>query len=277
MRKLLACVLILLFIMPACLAQTGVFRALSAGIVHYDDGRVRGGGLNSTQGVYDALSRAFGNSGGFISTMGLDFTKDELLYAISETFREAQGADVSLVYINAHGGAQSGTSWIETREGERLTAQELERTLRGIPGTVILLIDCCNSGGFIGEDSFEEHFAMAFRQNAFASDKYLVCASCTGEENSYRVASKNMEEENLSTAFARALCEGLGWDLVGDRSTSLKADADRDRRVTFAEIGAYVKRRCMYYLSASSKEVQTVCIWPDTGALILASRAVDIQ
>ena len=123
MKKLLACALILLFIMPACLAQTGVFRALSAGIVHYDDGRVRGGGLNSTQGVYDALSRAFGNSGGFISTMGLDLTKDELMYTISETFREAQGSDVSLVYINAHGGGilvHDGTFyWFGEHKGER--------------------------------------------------------------------------------------------------------------------------------------------------------------
>ena len=277
MKKLIACALILFFVMPACLAQTGVFRALSAGITHYDDGRVRMGGLNSTQGVYDALSRAFGSGGGFESAIWLDLTKEELLEAVRKTFQDAQAEDVSLLYINAHGGAQNGLNWIETREGARLTAPELERTLRHIPGTVILFIDCCNSGGFIGEADFAGEFTESFRMNAFASDKYLVCVSCTADENSYRVASKNLEEENLSTAFARSLCEGLGWDLIGDRSTSLKADADRDRRVTFAEISAYARKRCMYYLSASSEEVQTVCAWPDTSAFILASRTVDTQ
>ncbi len=273
MKKLLYCLIALIMLQPVCHAQTGVYRALSAGIAHYDDGRERVGGVNSTQGVYDCLSRAFGSGGGFISAMRTDMDKAELFTAIALHFAEAGADDVSLIYINAHGGSQCGISWIETREGERVTAAELESCLRKIPGRVILLRDCCNSGGFIGnEGEFAGGFETAFGLNSFASSKYLVCVSSLQSENSYRVASGKSDEDSVSTVFSRALCEGLGWDLIGDRSTALKADADHDRMVTFSELVSYVRRRGMFYLSGSKTSAQTANAWFSDPGFALADR-----
>lgn len=268
-KRLFACVLLLAMMMPACHAQTGTLRALSVGIARYEDGRVRTGGVNSTQGMYDALSRAFGVNGSFQGDLALDTTKQQLLDLISETFSEAEEGDVSLLYINAHGGAQGGISWIETREGARLTAWELERTLRKIKGRVVLLIDCCASGGFTG---FAGAYTGGFTANFLASDKYMALVSCALDENSYRVSAKDAREAYVSTAFSRAVCEGLGWDLINDRSTSLKADADRDRSVSLSELYSYVLRRAGFYLSGSSEAVQTASLYPEACAFIIASR-----
>lgn len=36
-------------------------------------------------------------------------------------------------------------------DGSRLTAQALELALRQVPGVVVVIIDCCQSGAFIGK------------------------------------------------------------------------------------------------------------------------------
>lgn len=273
MKKTLLCTILILTLMPVCLAQTGVYRALCVTNAHYDDGRVRLGGLNSAQGMYDCLSRSFGSQGSFISSLGVDMEKAVLLDYIGTAFSEAQEGDTSLFYINAHGGYQLGVAWLETREGGRIYAHELEERLRSVPGSVILIIDACNSGAFMGSASeFSAAFSAAFASDSFASDKYTVITSCFSDENSYRVTADTAIEKNIATVFARSFCEGLGWDLISDRSTALKADADHDRRVSVNEICAYVRRRCMFYLNASRFSIQTLNASVSNPALILADR-----
>ena len=273
-KRLLSLLLILLILHGSCTAHAetvSVYRSLCVGISSYADGRTRQGGRNSVQGVYDALARAFGGRNGVVSTLLNDLTREELLLAIEDTFRDADENDVSILYLGGHGGSQGGISWVETADNDILTAGELERITRSIGGRVILLIDCCNSGSFIGEEGFESGFETAFHMNSFSRDKYLVLTSCTGEENSYRVTAGEMTEESMSTAFARALCEGLGWDLVNDRAVSLRSDSDGDRTVTFTELYLYTRRRCMYYLYGSSV-YQSVCVSPEGDAFLMASR-----
>ncbi len=266
MKKKFLCFLLLTILLPVCHAQTGTFRALLISNAHYDDGRVRLGGLNSAQGMYDCLSRCFGSRGSFISSLAADMEKDALLENIRYTFSEAQDEDVSLLYINAHGGIQNGFCWIETREGDYITPEELEALLRPVPGKIILLVDACNSGGFIGSQSkYADLFSAFFTQNAFASDKYLVITSCCRDEESFRVSSDKAVEKSVATVFTRSFCEGLGWDLINDHSTPLKADANRDRQVDAVEIISYLRRRCMFYLAGSSRYEQSIrfsCLQP---------------
>ena len=269
---LLTALLILLICVPARAETVQAYRALCIGITDYKDGRARQGGINSTQGVYDALSRSFGGRNSYESEFCLDPGKEELLLTIENAFRAADENDISIIYINAHGGTQGGISWIEAADTLVVTAGELERVTRQIPGRVVLLIDCCNSGGFIGTMGvYASGFESAFSMNSFSRDKYLVLTSCTGEENSYRVTAGEMTEESMSTAFARALCEGLGWDLVNDRAVSLRSDSDGDRTVTFTELYLYTRRRCMYYLYGSGV-YQSVCVSPEGDAFLMASR-----
>lgn len=273
MKKL--CCLLALLLMMAARAES--INLLCVGITSYDDGTRRVGGINATQGVFDA----FVNAGECASAeKQLDLTKAELV-ALLESVPDTR-AEMTVIYINAHGGAQDGLNWIETREGARLTPAELESAVRKRPGRVVLLIDCCNSGGFIGEadfaDAFSSGFMSAFYQNAnpggsfFASSKYLVCTSCSFDQNSYRIANSSLTEENMSTVFARALCDALGWDLIKDRPARPAADINRDHSVTFTEMCLYTRQRCRYYLSFSTPARQTVMYTEGADAVLITRR-----
>lgn len=247
-----------------------IYRALIVGISSYADGRERTGSVNTTQGMADALSQARYDGSGYFTDMRLDITKPELFKAIKQAFAGAQRADVSLFYINCHGGLRAGVAWLETSEGAKVSARELELALRAIPGNVIVIIDCCNSGAFIGEaeraDSFESGVHAAFMRgygkNAFASSKYKVLVSSSYDQNSYRIASNSPATEgNMSTVFARALTEGLGWNLIKDKTSSMKADLDKNRQITLHEAYLYAYKRCMYYLKDYTAR-QSAMVWP---------------
>jgi uncharacterized protein YjdB len=118
------------------------YRALLMGEQRYEDGRLRTGSINTTQGMADLLANS-GVPGGYKVTMKLDSTRKELVQAIQSAFEGAAPTDVSLFYINCHGGYDSGRAWLELHDGSRITAGQLEQMLRKIPGTVIVMIDCC--------------------------------------------------------------------------------------------------------------------------------------
>ncbi|MBQ3078808.1 MAG: Ig-like domain-containing protein [Clostridia bacterium] len=248
-----------------------IYRALAVGISSYPDGRSRMGCVNTTQGISDALSHTAYSSSGYLTDMRLDLSKSELSFAIREAFFGASESDISLFYINCHGGTQSGLAWLEMYGGEKLYAHELERMLRDIPGIVIVIIDCCNSGAFIGSssepDKFSDGIVGAFSSSQgsggrFASSKYKLLVSSSFDQNSYRIApSPPATEGTMSTVFALSLAEGLGWNITKDKSGSMKADIDRDRQITLHEAWLYTMKTCMAYLKNSTAR-QTVQVWP---------------
>ena len=73
----------------------------------------------------------------------------------------------------------------------------------------------------------------------------------TGDTYTATVTNVGEDESGVATVLARSLAEGAGWDLIRDKKTQLKADANGDGQVTFAEIYQYTARRVEYYLSGS--------------------------
>ena len=252
-----------------------VYRALTVGIATYENERERTGCINTTQGMSDALSRS---GDGYLTEMRLDLTKNELFMAIKETFSGASENDVSLFYINCHGGVTAGTAWLEMRYGSKVTAMELERELRKIPGTVIVIIDCCQSGAFLegemGESAFATKMISQFTgesggKNAFAFQKYKLLVSSSESQNSYRISSSSpATEQNMSTVFARSLTEGLGWNLIKDKKGALKADIDNNRQISLHEAWLYTMKRTMSFLNKSTAR-QTVGVWPRGDTFII--------
>ena len=245
------------------------YRALVLGEMNYESGRTRLGGLNTAQGVADMLARQSVNGRRYEVTVQMDSTRESLLTVIDETFAAAKDCDVSLFYINCHGDCDD-TAWIELHDGTRVTAAQLEQLLRGIPGRVVVIVDCCRSGAFLGGGEAADRFTSAvcdafrgFASSGFAADKYLVITSAGVDEDSYRRSfGSDTDEDSMATIMARSLCEGAGWDLIGDRVCTLKADADRDRVVTLQEIWQYTHRRVLYYLEGTGV-TQTVRVWPE--------------
>ena len=245
------------------------YRALVLGEMNYESGRTRLGGLNTAEGVRDMLLRQSVNGRGYEVTMQIDSTRERLLALIEETFAAAKDRDLSLLYINCHGDFDD-TAWIELHDGTRVTATQLEQLLRPIPGRVAVIVDCCRSGAFLGgpeaADRFTSAFCDAFRggpASAFAADKYLVLTSAGIDQDSYRRSfGASTDEDSMASIMARSLAEGAGWDLIGDRVCTLKADADRDRVVTLQEIFQYTHRRVLYYLEDTGV-TQSVRVWPE--------------
>ena len=264
--------------------RRSIRRALVVGMAAYSDGRTRMGCVNTTQGISDALSQSRFSSSRYLTDMRVDLTREELLNAIDEAFSGAAECDVSLFYINCHGNSLGGVAWLETSDGGKITPRELEQALRRVPGQVVVIIDCCFSGAFIGQaahaDEFSRGVISAFSQdaantksNAFSSSRYRVLVSSSFDQNSYRIASSSpVTESGMSTVFARALAEGLGWDLMKDKTVTLKADLDKNRAISFTELYQYCQKRCMYYLTRSpaSTSRQSVQAWPESSPFILA-------
>ena len=248
-----------------------VYRVLALGEQRYEDGRVRVGCINTTQGVSDLFrNQAYGAE----VTTRLDSTRAEAITAIRKTFRDALPTDISIFYINCHGGVAGGEPWLLFHDGTRLTGEQLERELRKIPGIVVLLVDCCNSGSFISQKDARD-FAGRMRQifspgddSRFLSSKYRILVSAGSSQDSYRIGYGEAIENNRATVFSWSLCEAGGWDLMGDKAMRLRADDDQSRKVTFSEAARYVEKRVRQYLSGTGKR-QDVQVSGEDSTLVL--------
>ncbi len=251
------------------------YRVLLMGEQRYTDGRVRTGSINTTQGLADVFARQKYDSGAPKVTVKLDSTRDEAIVAIREAFAGALETDVSILYINCHGGLTGREPWLEFHDGSRLTAAHLERVLRRVKGTVVLMIDCCQSGSFISgtaERRFERRMSQVFNPASaprFASSKVQLICSASSTQDSYRISADGTNTENaMATVFGRGLCEAGGWDLIADKPTRLRADLNQDQKVTLFEAYLYVRRSVTNRLSRANVR-QDVQLHPMGSNLVL--------
>ena len=265
-------------------------RALIVGQQMYEEGvnSVRVGSINTAQSVSFLLQSQNVDGESYETTVLLDSGRAQTLAAIRTAFAEAEEGDISLFYITCHGYYAHGMSFFELYDGSVIAARDLERELRKVPGTVVVIADCCGSGGLIGRASSMEDFNRGIVQvfsgyvgaPSFAGSKYKVIASASLDQDSYRISfDENVTESDMATVLARALCDGAGWSLGGSRRAALRADADYDRQITFGEIGAYLVRRVPWYLNvagelagSSTPYTQNVQIYPAGDPLVLFGR-----
>ena len=252
------------------LAAQPKYRALLVGEQDYAPTveSVREGSAKSVTSVNSLLNTMSYSDGGYFTVETLmDGSRDEVLAAIREVFAEAREADTSLVYITCHGYYRAGMTFFLMADGSVLSAADLERELRRIPGEIILLLDCCGSGGVIGEAGTTEdlldgvmHIFQGAVGNASArGSKYRIIASAHLDQDSYRIG---FGENGMSTVFARALCDAAGWNMDRSAPSSLNADVDYDGAITLSELGNYLLKRVTWYLNRAGAYAQTVCIYP---------------
>lgn len=230
-----------------------IYRALVLGEENYLDGRVREGNRNTTEGVAELLMAQSIDGAAYQVRMQIDSTLAEIRRGISLAFYGATENDVSLLYINCHGDADDSGAFLELHDGTHISPELLRGLLLDIPGQVVVILDCCQSGTFIGRGVDTQAF------DALSQGRFLVLTSSAAGQDSYRLRFTGGEEEDgVATVLARSLAEGAGWDLIRDKKTQLKADANGDGLVTFAEIYQYAARRVRYYLTGSgvSQDVQ---------------------
>lgn len=260
------------------------YRALLVSEENYpfEENTVRTGSKASMQAIADLLETAEFADASFVARRAEDLSKAELIAEIRSTFRNATPLDVSLLYITCHGSYEGGMSFLELSDGSSISARDLERELRAVPGTVIVLVDSCGSGGAIGAASEYENFAKgitgAFSGAAIRGSKYKVLASAGLDQDSYRIAfNADAGAGTMATAFARALCDGAGWDVDrGDRGT-MGADSNYDGSITLDELYQYMRSRVDWYLNVASSLTgqiyrQSVQVWPEGDPFVIFRR-----
>jgi hypothetical protein len=181
-------------------------------------------------------------------------TKTNIIQKIQSTFSGADTDDISYFYFSGHGATLNQTSYLcptdfDGNVNSAISVDELESTLSSIPGTKVVLIDSCHSGGFIGKDifreiidnptfseenyssNFNENIINAFSNNRIAKDlltssEYQVLTSSHWYQSSYEL---NPPDETPFGVFTQALYEGSSL------SNSIPADSNMDDSISLNE------------------------------------------
>jgi hypothetical protein len=166
---------------------------------------------------------------------------------------------VSYFYFSGHGATLNQTSYLcpADFDGDVSTAisvHELESILSSIPGTKVIFIDSCHSGGFIGKDILrdetsdivisEEDYLSDFNDsviNSFAryniskdlltSSEYQVLTSSHWYQSSFELHPLN---EDPFGVFTQALYEGSSLN------NNIPADSNIDNSISLNEAYNYI-------------------------------------
>ena len=226
------------------------------------------GSALSASGIAAMLETADFPGGGWEVQMVSDVSRDQVVAAIRQAFSQAREDDVSLLYITCHGHWRDGVTCLEMVDGSMLTDADLKEALLSVSGQVVVLADCCGSGGLIGaSDDPGAHLGASLTDGT----EWIVLASALVGEDSYRIDFSG-DGSGMATVFARALCDGCGWSLDRAARASLNADANYDGSVTVTELAEYLRRRVQWYLERAGGYRQTVRVWPEGSQLVLVAR-----
>lgn len=259
------------------------YRALLVSEENYLYKDKRTGSGASAEAIASLLTSFEFKDAAFVTQVQSDLSKGELIAAIREGFRGAASGDVSLLYITCHGHYIGGMSFLELSDGSYISVRDIERELRKIEGTVVVILDCCASGGAIGAVSPYAAFAKGvteeFARAQVSGSKYKVLCSAGLDQDSFRLAISDEGGEGvMTTLFARALCAGAGWNIDRGRVGSMGADTDYDGRVSLGELADYLQGRIDWYLDIVEEKTgvryrQNVQAYPQGDPLILVDRS----
>ena len=225
-----------------------------------------------------------------------DLTGQEIRQALGQLSEKGMDAnDLTYFYYSGHGkdsdkkcerGALVGV------DGVIVPVDEVRSYLDQVPGTVIVVLDCCLAGQYIqakgagtpltGErqqkllsdmvDNFVSPSpALAAKGTvSLVSDnpqrnKYRIMVSCKPLQESWAAMSSPETEESAYSFFTYYLGEGLG--VVGNGNTfshlgTLPADRNRDGYVTLQEVHRYTAPKVMRAVRELDCPPQTVMVWP---------------
>lgn len=245
-----------------------VYRALLIGNKNYQSG------YESLEGSFNDLDRMestlrksrFGeNSSTFESIVKeKDLTSKEMISSIEEHLSDVKEGDITYFYYSGHGGKDhlNRSSLVGVDRGF-LSVDELEKALNKVPGQKVVILDACNSGGFIAKgdmlgaknlDDFNEGVIEVFRSRLgyLNSNGYKVITASSSDESSYEIRYP----DGWGGEFTRKFTDGAGYK-------SLLSDIDKDGEVTLSEIYSYT--------SLNVRE-SSVRVFPSNDQFVIASQ-----
>ena len=187
-------------------------------------------------------------------------TKSNILYNITSfCFSGADNNDISYFYFAGHGMRYENTSYLCPADitsysplDSYISVDELEAALSAIPGTKVVLLDSCHSGGFIGKgvgeiqiskeelESFNDEIINVFFQAEYkgllTTNQYKVLTSCHYSEECMELSPATPGDFDPFGVFTMALCEGCGYF-----NYNYPADTNMDTKITLQESYIFVK------------------------------------
>lgn len=194
-----------------------------------------------------------------------DLTASGILSSISSAFSGATANDVSLFYYSGHGsngGYLVGTD--ASSSGGLLSPTQLRSRLDTIPGTKIVIVDSCFSGGLIGRSAIMSKEAQEKASSEFVSDFVSAFAGSTSRSNLaaggyYVMTACHSTETSAETSnygfFTYPLCKGCGWNYVSNSACGKYADSNSDHAITLSELYGYTYSNALSYNSEQHAQV----------------------
>ncbi len=246
------------------------YRALGIGVDEYLDPRITD--LRAPSFDVARMRQVFENShfgierSTFTSTdtlVGEQATRANIMHSIGYSFSEADSSDISYFYFSGHGWSDGNTTTIlpydalADNASKYISVDELASALGSIPGTKVVILDACYSGGFIGKgfsswetvsadnlrqfnESVLESFALhdtLLEKGNLASGEYKVIVSASGDQVCWETFNHPIDG-NPFGYFSASLCEGCGYN---DFTFPFPADYNMDSKITMNEIYQYIK------------------------------------
>ena len=210
----------------------------------------------------------------------MDQPRDRVIAGIRSAFADATEQDVSILYITCHGFYRAGMTFFVMADGSVLSASDLEKELRAISGDIVVLADCCGSGGLVGAASDQSRmiegvtgvFQGAIGATSLKASKYHVLASALLDQDSHRISFSGADESGMATVFARAICDALGWSMDRGAQSAMNADTDYDGEITFDELYRYASKRVKWYLSLAGGYAQNVVAGAEGDEFVVFAR-----
>lgn len=179
--------------------------------------------------------------------------RDGILYQIDVLAQNATTEDITIIYYSGHGTdidfdyslvpaytegtldlylSTTGGSYVLNYDYPFITMLELREAINKIKGTVLLILDCCNSGGHIVQDESTIPI-YSFNSSAWKDAMELLFASNDTQKKNHNQfvlaasASTQLSHEPSVTAnrddtihkhgfFTEVLLEALGWSHDSD-------------------------------------------------------------
>ena len=218
-----------------------VYRALLVGNTYPGEYNALPGPDNDVNAMKIMLKSMKGTP--YIVTASTNRDAKGMQAAIASTFAGAEPGDISLFYYSGHGTPQGALVGINNTY---LSVYGLRAALEKIPGTKIVLLDCCHSGTAINKSTSTESVNLnAFNRaiisgltaktrssENLADQGFIVLTACRKDQQSVSLSGGDA----YWGVFTYGLCYGSGYDEWNQVSLGyLPADANGDGAITLGE------------------------------------------
>lgn len=247
------------------------YRALLIGEVNFKGSMYAARNYGDVELLTEMLENTRTPSGSYYSvTRRQDLSRDDILSAIRETFRNADDNDVSLLFIATHGdvtytGRYAGmlsTIEIPNRMHGSLMIEDLAAELEKIRGTKIVWLGSCGSGSTIydpaypDEENISEFYEGDYDEDEWGDDWYDYDPNDgleLNESETFNTGELRLPDFQVLTA---ARYRFTSWGMAGDTCNyftkyitdgvdgpddSMPADMNQDGTVTQHELYLYIK------------------------------------